>query len=94
MKREPDFRREDDPPQVITPRNIALPLWFSWTITTTFIAATVYLMSTLNDIKSKIESVSTDRWKKTHERELMNRLQKANPSLTIPSVDQVAKDLE
>lgn len=94
MKREPDFRRDDDPPQVITPRNIALPLWFSWAITTTFIGATVYLMTMLNDIKSKIESVSTDRWKKSMMREYGNRLQRDNPALKVPSADQVAKDLE
>jgi len=94
VKREPDFRRDDDPPQVITPRNIALPVWFAWAITTTFIAATVYLMSMLNDIKTEIKSVSSDRWKKSMMREYGNRLQHDNPALKVPSADQVAKDLE
>lgn len=93
MKREPDFRPEDAP-QIISPRNIALPLWFSWVITVTFVSATVYLMATLNDIKSEIKSVSIDRWRKSYMREWANRFQHDNPQMKVPSADQVSKDLE
>ena len=94
MKRAPDFRSDDSPPQVVTPRNIALPLWFSWAITVTFVSGTVYFMATLNDIKNEIRNVSSDRWKKSDMREYGNRLQRENPTIKVPSADQVSKDLE
>jgi hypothetical protein len=95
MKSAPDFRRDDDdPPRVVSPRNIALPLWFSWGITTTFVAATVYLVTTLNDIKTEIKSVGSDRWRKSFMREWASRLQQENTSLKVPSPDQVSKDLD
>lgn len=91
MKRAPDFTPEPDAKNALS---LTLPLWAVWSIVVGFVSATVYFVTLLNTINGKLDSVSSDRWKRSHMREFAHRLQSAAPSIKVPDVDQVTKDLE
>lgn len=74
--------------------NITLPLWALWPIIVTFMGATAYFLNTLNRVDNKLDTLSSDRWTRLHEREFGNRLQHDNPELKVPNSDQIVKDLQ
>lgn len=93
-RRENIPRFSDDSPQVITPKNIALPLWFSWAITTTFVAGTITLMTFLASLNAKLDAASSDRWKRSYMREHDNQMRRSNPTITVPDADEIAHKME
>lgn len=84
----------EDSPQIISTRNVAVPLWLSASITTALVSATVYFMAMLNQINSKLDNLSGDRWKKSHQREFANMIQNQNPSMRIPNIDEISQRLD
>lgn len=90
MKHEPDFTAEK-PQNVMA---LTVPIWAVWSIVVFFVAGTAYFITLLNTINGKLDSVGSDRWKRSFQREWAHRVQAKNPSMIVPDPDQIAKDLE
>lgn len=45
-------------------------------------------------INARLDSIGGDRWRRSHEREWANQLQRMNPDLNVPNVDDVANKLD
>lgn len=76
---------DDKRPAVVSPKSIAIPLWFSWAMTVTFVGATVWLMGQLYTINAKLD----DRWTPRDQRQWAHQLQQQNKSLMVPEPDEI-----
>lgn len=91
MPRDTTPQFSEDKPQVVSPKNLAIPLWFASSLTCTFVAATAYFVTLLNTINSKLDSAANDRWKLSYQREWKYRLEKSNPTLNVPDPDEIVR---
>jgi len=92
MNRSPDFKREEGGRNNLL--NLQIPIGAAWAIFSTFAVGAVWTSWQLWDLKQSIKDGTGDRWRRTYQREWANRLQQQNTALRVPSVDQVAKDLD
>lgn len=96
-KREPrDFEPTEERPIVLSSRNLAIPLWLSASITSLFLAVTTWLLSTLNTIQgdlSNMNRIMMRQWRSEHQREFVHRLARDNPTMKIPSSDEIIKSI-
>lgn len=94
MKREDgehsfNFSPTEANPVVVSDRNIALPLWAVIAIVLAFVSGTVWFMATLNAIREDIKAVASDRWTLSEHKEWAHQMERKNPSLIVPDIDDV-----
>jgi len=92
--KEPLPKFSEDNPQVISTKNLALPLWLVVSMIGGCFLFTAYTMNLLNDINRKLDVATTDRWKRSHQREYNNQLLYSNPTLKVPDVDSISQRLD
>lgn len=91
-EKPPQF--SDDRPQIVTNRNIAIPLYLSISITASFVTVTIYFMTMLNGINSKLDSLSADRWRLSHQRQWKYDAEKINDGkVKFPDPDDIVRRL-
>lgn len=97
----PNFDEKN--PTVVSPKSIAIPLWFSWSITVFSVTMTIWILSQfnalrseLNAMSSKLDTVLKDRWTKGDARESFYELREKNRKLdlTTPDVDEISNRID
>lgn len=87
---------------------LTVPIWAVWTIITfmfggmvSFGSAAVWGINKLNDIKwqfnvinNKLDAASSDRWRKSFQREYNSQLHWSNETLKLPDVDEIARRMQ
>jgi hypothetical protein len=92
MHEAPDFKPEENLRSVMA---LTIPVWAVWSVVVFFVLGTFYFVTLLNTINGKLDSVGADRWKRSHMREFVHRMQEQNDGkIKLPDPDQIAKDLE
>jgi hypothetical protein len=94
MNSAPNFQREDPPPQANNLLSLQIPISAAWAIFSTLLFGGLWTSWQLWDLRQSIRDGTTDRWRKSYQREWANRFQQQNPTVKVPSVDQVVKDLD
>lgn len=90
MTREPDFSRPDKSNLL----SLHIPIGAAWSILAAVVVAAVWTSWQLWDLRQSIKDGTSDRWKRSYQREYTNRMRANNPSLKIPDPDQIVKDLD
>lgn len=85
----------EDNPQVVSTKNLAIPLWLVLPIVTGAVAFTFYVVNLLNEIKTGVKAANSNRWGKNEQREFARELERANyGKITIPDVDAISTRLQ
>jgi len=94
VDREPDFHVPKAPETPTSLLSLQIPISAAWAIFSTLLFGGLWTSWQLWDLKQSIKDGTNDRWKKSHMREWSSRFQQQNPTVKVPSVDQVVKDLD
>lgn len=95
-ERIPDWN--DDNPKVVSPRNLALPLWVVIPMMCAFGTATIWFINTLNrfdnrfnSIDEKLNLAAGDRWRLSYQRQWKYDAERMNANLKLPDPDEIVK---
>lgn len=90
MPRQEHPQFSEDSPAVISPRNLAIPLWAVIPMVGMFISVTVYFVNTLNSINTKLDAAASDRWRLSYQRQWKYEAERLNANLRLPDPDEIA----
>ena len=84
-------RFSEDNPQVVSTKNLAIPLWMVVSMIAGTFTFTVYMVNLLNTIRLEVRQANTNRWGKNEQRQFAQELERANlGKITVPDIDAVA----
>lgn len=90
MRKAPDFSSAE--------RNNVLALHIdiktAWAIIAAVVAGAVWTSFQLWDLRQSIKDGTSDRWRRSYQREWGHRLQSSNPTMKVPDADDVARQIE